>query len=233
MITPVCQALELNDEVTLDMTFSLLSQYRSRGISQTQNDPAMQFDGMLSSKSSGLYMGIWTSSVDYGYDSKVRQELDYYAGWYVPFSEAVSLDLGYIKYSYTRGNEANASETYATLTAYGLKAGAQYAENMRTSNKGQSTLYTWVGYDTALPYALKLATRFGEMDYKDPIFVSSSGSVRNSYREWEAKLTKDYLGASWAISYIDTDLSNSECINAFSYGDVCTATAVASVSKKF
>lgn len=233
LLAPACNAIELTEEFNLDATFSLHSQYRSRGISQSQNDPAVQFDGMLSSKSTGLYLGVWSSSVDYGHNSPVRQELDYYAGWFVPFNDAVSLDLGYIKYTYTRGNSSNAAETYAMLSAYGFKVAAQYSDDMMTYDKGQSTLYTWASYETELPLELTLTGRYGNMDYKDPIFVSNGGSTRSSYNEWEVKLSRNYLGINWAASYIDTDLSKAECYSALAFEDICTATAVFSASKKF
>ncbi|WP_458239124.1 TorF family putative porin, partial [Pseudomonas sp. P5_A2_2] len=36
------QALTLNDDFSLDMTLGIVSDYRTRGISQTQGDPAVQ-----------------------------------------------------------------------------------------------------------------------------------------------------------------------------------------------
>ena len=233
LLAPKVYAVELSDEFVLDATFSLLSQYRTRGISQTQNDPAIQFDGMLSSKTTGLYLGTWTSNVDYGGGSNVRQELDYYAGWYVPFTPKINIDVGYIKYSYIRGNEANFSETYGILTAYDFKVAAQYSENALSFDKGQSTMYTWVGYERDISYGLKLTTRYGKMDFKDQVFFSSDGSTRSSYREWEVKLSRIYSGLNWAVSYVDTDLSKQECYNTVGFDDACTAAIVASVSKKF
>jgi len=70
------QAVELNDEFSLNLTPALVSDYRASGLSQTQNDPAAQFDLMLS-HASGLYAGIWTSTVDYGLGIDTRQEIDY------------------------------------------------------------------------------------------------------------------------------------------------------------
>nr|WP_031319439.1 TorF family putative porin [Pseudomonas tolaasii] len=233
LLTSNVYAVELNDEFVLDATFSLLSQYRTRGISQTQNDPAIQFDGMLSSKTTGLYLGTWTSSVNYGGGSNVRQELDYYVGWYVPFTPNINIDMGYIKYSYVRGNEANFSETYGILTAYGFKVAAQYSTNALSYDKGQSTMYTWVGYESDIPYGLKLTARYGNMDFKDQVLFSADGSTRQLYHEWEVKLSRVYSGLNWALSYVDTDLSRHECYNTIGFGDACTATLVASVSKKF
>lgn len=69
------QALTLNDDFSLDMTLGVFSDYRSRGISQTLGDPAVQAGATLV-HSSGLYIGAWTSNVDFGGPYKTRQELD-------------------------------------------------------------------------------------------------------------------------------------------------------------
>lgn len=105
------QALPLNDDFAVELELTLASDYRTRGISQTQNDPAAQAAATLL-HSSGLYLGAWTSNVDFGGGLKTRQEVDYYAGWLWQASDAVSLDLGYLKYSYPgKGNSTRARST--------------------------------------------------------------------------------------------------------------------------
>ena len=61
------QAIELNEQFALAITPGLYSDYRNSGISQTLGDPAAQLDLMLS-HASGLYAGVWTSNVNFGYD---------------------------------------------------------------------------------------------------------------------------------------------------------------------
>lgn len=59
------QALPLNDDFAVLVDLTLASDYRTRGISQTQNDPAVQA-GVTLAHSSGLYLGAWSSNVDFG-----------------------------------------------------------------------------------------------------------------------------------------------------------------------
>ena len=233
LLTPSAQALELNKEFNLDLTLSALSDYRPRGISYTQGDPALQFDALLSSNSTGLYAGVWSSTVDYGYGSKVRQEIDYYAGWYVPLSERVALDLGFVKYSYPRGSGDNSSETYAMLSAYGFTLAAQYSDNAIYGGKENSYLYSWLGYKTKLPYDIDLSARLGQVDYKDGLLFSKNGKTRDAYREWEVKFTKAFVGLNWSVAYVDSDLSKHECLYISGFEDTCSADAVFSVSKSF
>ncbi|WLG88599.1 TorF family putative porin [Pseudomonas cucumis] len=227
------QALTLNDNFSLDMTLGVVSDYRTRGISQTLGDPAVQAGATLV-HSSGLYVGAWTSNVDFGGPYKTRQELEYYAGYYWQATEAISLDLGYLKYDYPKEGQFNMSEVYAILDVYGVKLGANYSND--TPNffgEDQDTLYTYLSYKIELPAEIGLDLRVGRNDVKDPAFWSANGESRDAYSEWEAKLTRDFVGVTWGLSYIDTDLSKSECASWYGYGDLCTATVVASASKVF
>ena len=92
-LTPLlsAQALELNDDFQLVITPTLISDYRANGLSQTLGDPAAQLSITLN-HSSGLYAGLWTSNVDFGYDSKTRQELEYFAGYFWQINDNISLD---------------------------------------------------------------------------------------------------------------------------------------------
>ncbi|WP_448724673.1 TorF family putative porin [Pseudomonas farris] len=227
------QALTLNDNFSLDMTLGVVSDYRTRGISQTLGDPAVQAGATLV-HSSGLYIGAWTSNVDFGGPYKTRQELEYYAGYYWQATEAISLDLGYLKYDYPKEGQFNMSEVYAILDVYGVKLGANYSND--TPNffgEDQDTLYTYLSYTIELPAELGLDLRVGRNDVKDPAFWSANGESRDAYTEWEAKLTRDFVGVTWGLSYIDTDLSKSECASWYGYDDLCNATVVASASKAF
>ena len=64
--------------------------------------------------SSGLYLGAWSSNVDFGGGLKTRQEIDYYAGWLWQATDEVNLDLGYLKYA----TRKKASSIRARSTAF-------------------------------------------------------------------------------------------------------------------
>ncbi|WP_129974326.1 MULTISPECIES: TorF family putative porin [unclassified Pseudomonas] len=225
-------AIPLNDDFAVLVDLTLASDYRTRGISQTQNDPAVQA-GLTLAHSNGLYLGAWSSNVDFGGDLKTRQEVDYYAGWLWQATEAVSLDLGYIKYAYPKESQFNQSEVYSILSAYGVKLAAYYSSDASGIDSKQSSLYSYIGYETELPLDSGLKLRYGNMDFKDPHMFSASGHSEESYREWEVKLTHNLAGMVLGLSYIDTDLSQSQCLSSWGFKDVCTATVVASVSKSF
>ncbi|MBB2495273.1 TorF family putative porin [Aquipseudomonas ullengensis] len=227
------QALPINDDFAVQIDLTLASDYRTRGISQTLGDPAAQAGATLL-HSSGLYAGAWTSNVDFGLGLKTRQEVDYYAGWYWQASDEIGLDLGYVKYSYPRESQFNQSEVYAILSAYGFKAAAYYSNDVPNFfGDDQDTLYSYLGYETQLPFELGLELRYGRMDFKDPLFVSGSGDGTSSYHEWEATLARELVGITWGLSFVDTDLSQQDCYSYYGFQDTCSATWVASASKSF
>ena len=236
------QAVPLSEDLNLQVKLTAVSDYRSRGISQTLGDPAAQLELTLI-HNSGLYAGVWTSNVDFGsaidaegnrQTLKTRQELDSYAGYYWQISDVFNLDLGYMKYSYPKNSEFNMSEVYAVLGAYDAQLGVSYSNDVENFfGKHQDTLYTWLGYKTVLPAEVGLELRYGRNDMKDPAFFTHDGSSRDAYREWQVRVTRDFIGLTWGLSYVDTDLSQSECTSWYGYGDSCSATVVASVSKTF
>lgn len=226
-------AIALNDDFAVQIDLTLASDYRTRGISQTQNDPTAQAGATLL-HSSGLYAGAWTSNVDFGFGLKTRQEVDYYAGWFWQANDDISLDTGYIKYAYPKEGQFNQSEIYSILSVYGFKAAAYYSSDAPTVfGKDQDTLYSYIGYETALPADIGLKLRYGRMDFKDPLFWTQSGKGTDSYREWEAKVSYELFEVTWGLSYIDTDLSDDQCASNYGFTDTCGATVVASVSKSF
>ncbi|MBA1204388.1 hypothetical protein G7009_21960 [Pseudomonas capeferrum] len=226
---PLAHAIDLGEHFILEAKAGLFSDYRTRGISQTQNDPALQ-GSLTLLHSSGLYVGLWSSNVDFGFGSRTRQEQDYYAGHFWQISDDVTLDTSYIKYVYPRQSALNYGEYHMELRAWGVLLGGNYSDDF---NRDQSMLYSYIGYVTQLPYDTGLQVRYGRNDYKDPSWFSGDGGSRGAYQEWEVKFSRTMLSLDWSLSYIDTDLSQAECANYMGFEDVCTATVVMSIGKAF
>lgn len=226
-------AMMLTDNLQLELKPQVVSDYRSRGLSMTLGNPAAQLEATVI-HSSGAYAGVWTSNVDFGMNLKTRLEQDFYAGFFIPLNDDVSLDVGYLKYTYANEAQLNMSEVYVILKAYGFKFGSNYSSDLKTFvGKDQETLYSYLGYSHDIVDKVGLEVRYGRFDFKDDVFLSKSGKARGDYREWEAKLTRSAFGVNWGLSYIDTDLSKSECASYYASTDVCAATVVVSASKTF
>ncbi|OPG72066.1 hypothetical protein B1219_18030 [Pseudomonas ogarae] len=222
-------AVELSQDFSLLGNVGLFSEYNSRGLSQTQRDPSLQLSLMLL-HSSGFYVASWSSNVDFGHGSKASYETDYIGGYLWQPSEKVTVDVGYLKYTYPKQSNLNVSEKYLTLDAYGFLFGAYYSDDNYGS---QASLYSYVGYKTTLPYDVGVQVKYGRSDFKDPVFFNSDGGSRESYRSWELQLSKAYVGLNWSASFVGTDLSKTECSSYMGYEDVCSNRMVFGVSKDF
>ncbi|MDP3845636.1 MAG: TorF family putative porin [Pseudomonas sp.] len=239
------QALELNEQFSLAITPAIVSDYRASGISQTLGDPAAQLAINLSHVS-GVYAGVWASNVDFGHGDEARNELEYYAGYYWQITDDISLDTFVTQYDFSGASQYNQSDVQTTLDAYGVLLGAKYASNTKgpdyedengnwqDGEQNEDLTSAFIGYRTVLPAEIGFEARYEYVDYKDEVFWNSDfSSSRADYRDWSVKLSRDLLGVTWGLSYIDTDLSKAECMNFMGYDDVCSATLVASASKTF
>ena len=83
---------------TITGNAGLFSDYRFRGISQTNKKPAFQ-GGIDISHASGLYVGNWNSNVDSAFFNGANIEMDFYGGYKLPLGD-YSLDFGAIYYYY-------------------------------------------------------------------------------------------------------------------------------------
>lgn len=228
------QALELSETLALQISPTVLSDYRSSGISQTMGDPAMQLDLMLT-HASGLYAGVWTSNVEFGYDwleddnYGTRQEVDYYAGYYWQISDAISLDTYYNRYTYPGESQFNGADIYLTLDAYGFFVGGRHSHDTEQTSSGY-----YAGYRTLLPLEISLELKYERIDYKDDAFFNRDWTRGSqAYDNWSVGLQKDLFGVTWGLSYVDTDLSDAQCLSFSGYDDLCSATLVASAGMTF
>ena len=103
----------------------LTSDYRFRGISQSQNAPAVQ-GGVDYAHSSGLYIGNWNSSVSSQvYTNGSGVESDVYAGYKKEVYKGISIDVGSYNYFYPRSTVAGTGSNFDTYEAF---AGVGYKD---------------------------------------------------------------------------------------------------------
>jgi uncharacterized protein (TIGR02001 family) len=94
-------------EVTGELTLS--SEYVFRGVSQTQEDPALQL-GVDLLWDFGLHVGAWASNVDF--TSAATAEIDLVLGWEVQLTRSLRLEAGGQLFSYAEESELNYLEYY-------------------------------------------------------------------------------------------------------------------------
>jgi len=118
-------------DFTISGNFTVVSDYRYRGISQSDLDPAIQGGFDLTHKS-GLYAGVWGSNVsDFANLNGSGLEMDVYGGYRTTVS-GIGLDIGALRYIYpgnqgttnTRATNGSSGKSYDTNELYlGLSYG--------------------------------------------------------------------------------------------------------------
>lgn len=144
---------------------TLTSDYRFRGVSQTQNAPAVQ-GGIDYAHKSGFYVGNWNSSVSSQlYTNGSGLESDLYAGFKKEIFKDVTIDIGSYNYFYPRATTTAATasnfDTYEAFAGIGYKdiISAKYSQTLGNGYFGtanaRGTNYTQV--DAKLPLVKNLS----------------------------------------------------------------------------
>ncbi|WP_375707840.1 TorF family putative porin [Acinetobacter brisouii] len=220
---------------TVSGNVALTSDYRWRGQSQTQNDPAIQGTVTLA-HSSGLYFSAFASNVDFGGDS-AHLELDPTIGFATPItlgSIKPTLDFGVAYYNYPSNSDINYPEYYAKLIfADSIVKGDVLTPSVAYTNKyaGDSDVSNW---NFNLAYSLPFAdTGFGG--------VASVGYSKadkkiygndDNFFDWKAGVTYNFKSVAGLTAELDAVGTNMDGYTGVLDRSVDTG-AVFSLTKTF
>ena len=172
--------------------FGLTTDYRFRGISQTQNAPAVQ-GGLDYAHKSGFYVGNWNSSVtSQVYTHGAGIESDVYAGVKKNLA-GFTVDAGVYKYTYPRATGFDTQELYlgASRGALGVKVSETTGNYFGTANS-KGTRYYQV--DLAQPVgSMTLVAHAGRTE------VANHGAL--NYNDVNVGLTRPFAGMELAARY--------------------------------
>ena len=188
VITATLLTSTAHAEVTANV--ALTSDYVWRGISQNQEDPALQ-GGFDYAHDSGFYAGVWGSNVNFGGAST---ELDLYAGWSTELENGVGFDVGIIEYTY-HGSSVAAGNDFTEYYAGASYAGFGFIYSFGDEFGDQYELN--YGYDLE---GFSLAAAYGNYD------VADDG---NDYDYYSVGVSGEAGGLGLDLSYYDTDIKNS------------------------
>lgn len=191
-------------EVTTTANANITTDYKFRGISQTNGGPAFQ-GGVDAAFSNGFYVGNWNSNINNLGVGSSGLEMDFYGGYAGSFN-GVGYDVGALYYYYegvpiaAGAPEADTLELYGKLTYGPAYAKLSYAVSddyfatltLDGSNKLSGSTYLDLGYTLPLSDALSLTAHYGLTTYdKD---IAQVGTARfDSYSDYS-------LAATYAIS---------------------------------
>jgi uncharacterized protein (TIGR02001 family) len=226
---------------TFTSNLSLVSDYRFRGISQTNRKPAIQ-GGFDYAHASGFYLGTWASNVSWlsdGGGGAVSNSLewDFYGGFKGAYGD-FGYDVGLLQYyypgSYPSGfNSPNTLEAYVAGSWQMLTLKYSYALTDLfgfTDSNGAGYVDLTGNFDVGQGFTF--VAHVGNQ-YVPGTEGRASGDC--SYTDWKLGVTKELAGLNWGLSYIDTSAKGGEgqCYrNAFNK-DLGKGNVVLSVTKTF
>ena len=210
----------------------LTSDYRFRGVSQTQNAPAVQ-GGIDYAHSSGFYVGNWNSSVSSQlYTNGAGVESDLYAGFKSKFL-GFDLDVGSMNYFYPRATNGTSTDfdTNELYVAVGkgpvtAKVSNSISNYFGTANSKNSQYYQ---IDLVQPIVGKLSgvAHIGRTD------VNNNGAL--NYTDWNVGAVYNLQGWDIAGKYYTNSNQGSSfnATNTVNGQKLYKDTFVVSVSKAF
>lgn len=202
-------AQDAGSDFTLSGGAAVVSDYRFRGISQTDRRFAVQ--GTVGvAHSSGLYGTIWGSSIDDYVANGADAELDLILGYSRTFG-ATTLDGGVIYYYYpgSGGVDSDFAEFYLSAAqAFGpatAKLTAAYAPEQAALTIGagkEDNLYLAGDLSYAIPASpVSLNAHLGHS------FGPSYLTIGDEYTDWALGASMDVSNLTFGLSYVDTSKS--------------------------
>ncbi len=213
---------------------TLVSDYRFRGISQTDRRAAVQGTFTIS-HSSGFYATVWGSSIADYVENGSNQEIDLIAGYSKTFG-ATKLDGGVLYYYYPGSGGINSdffepyisvSQTFGPVTA---KATANYGFKQRGLALNQvspkeDNLYLAGDLSAAIPKTpVSLTAHLGHT------YGPSYLSIGKGYTDWGVGASVAVKNFSVGVQYVD---ASKDFINPFNGRNESKAGVVGSVGVTF
>lgn len=188
-------------DLTVTGSVTAVTDYRFRGVSHSAGDPAIQGTINLN-HSSGLYVGAWSSSIDFDHIGLGpvygSEELDLYGGLTREVAPGLTADVGLLYYAYPGGHIGKAEffEPYGSLASTigpaKVKVGFNYAWK-QDALFNDDNLYLYTNVDVGIPNTP--LTMSGHLGYQDgPLAAPFATGFSND------KTALDYsLGASATV----------------------------------
>ncbi len=240
---------------TFSGSVALVTDYRFRGVSQSDEKMAIQ-GGITVTHETGLYAGVWASNLaGWGTFGGSNTELDLIAGYKLPVTDGVTLDVGATWYMYPGGyNNTDFIEGYAKVSgsigpasatlgvAYAPKQealGPAYASSAdiaanfpNPSRPGvkDDNLYIYGDVAAALPNTpVTLKAHLGHSNGNRGLGVfGTSVSPTGDYWDWSAGADLAVGPVVLGVAYLDTNIGAAE--SAYIGGNLVNTTNGGSIA---
>ena len=233
----VAHADDVKPDNDVSFNAAVVSDYRYRGISQTRLQPALQGGADYVNNPTGLYAGTWLSSLkfieDNGGDGNV--EWDIYGGKRGQITDAISYDIGLLRYLYPSNEltpNIDTTEAYAQI-GYG-PAYFKYSRSLTNlfgfgDSKGSDYYDAGMNLDVGDGYILNLHAGYQKVAGNS----LGDSNDRFSYTDWKIGVTRDFGIVTGSLAYIGTDADEDFYSSPANGKFLGKDTLVLSISKTF
>jgi len=187
-------------EVTISGSATVVSDYRFRGFSQTNEEATIQ-GGFTVSHASGFYVGTWGSGIGFANGS----EIDVYAGFSTDVAPGLTADIGTTLYLYPGASDSTIVEPYLSLTGTlgpaSLKGGIAWTPGGQTALADESGVYLYSDLGVGVPNTP--ITVKGHLGYakSDSFLGGQDGEVF----DYSIGAEVSWKALTLGISYVNTD----------------------------
>ena len=197
-LSNVALAQEEEAESPLSGNIALVSDYVFRGVSQTNEDPALQ-GGLTYSFDSGFYVGTWLSTVDFVDGDGADLEWDVFVGYATDLSDTWAMDLSFVRYVYpsvARGVDYDYNEVIAKFT-YSEWLSFTAGLSNDVFNLDDFGAYYEVSGEWGLPAEFFLNAHVG--------YYGLDSALGEDYLNYGVGVTRDVGPVSFGLSWSDTN----------------------------
>lgn len=203
----------------------IATEYLYRGISQSNEDPALQGGFDYTYEPLGFYVGFWASSIEFNAQTTNTSsiETNFYGGVSGEFSIGANWDIGGLYYYYPDTNEDSGAD-YNFVEVYGnlgytfeapleptIDVGFAYSPDFFGEDGDGLYLHSKLSF--TLPYNFGAYTLFAYQDVDGDL---TSGPIGFDYSHYA-------FGLTYAYSILTFDASWNDASDDCGAGDICEA----------
>jgi uncharacterized protein (TIGR02001 family) len=190
-------------------TWTGVSDYDFRGITQTAGDPALQAS-LDYAHESGWYIGAWASNIDFG-PGDPNLEIDVYTGFTKTLDSGLSYDVGGVFYSYPSSSNFNYVELYGGMgftakSGLSLKGKLFYSPDFGGDTTAGNTPAEYISGDLTMPlpanFSITAHAGYSFGDYWDDLKDASPPTGR-PYFDYAVGVGYTAGKFGLALKYID------------------------------
>jgi len=201
--TPAFAQDEASDGFSVTGGAAVVSDYRFRGISQSNEEAAVQGFATLS-HDSGFYVGFWGSSIGFNNGT----EIDAIAGYAMEVAPGIKVDGGVTYYLYPGGTTAPTDIIEPYLSVSGAvgpvtaKVGVAYAPSGQGSLADDDNVYLYTDLSAAIPNTPVSLT--GHWGYMDGGAAKVAGAAGGNYADYSVGAAATWKALTFGVSYVNT-----------------------------